>query len=140
MSFREKSTWITFLLVLGVFGTFFVTAGIQLFGPTHHYRNDLMLFLTAIVVIVVLEVVLHMIVAYRSPKDAKTPQDERERLIALKATRPAFYVLMTGAFLAIGTIHLGRGPVVPLHAVLFAMWLAELTRNGVMIYYFRRDA
>jgi hypothetical protein len=140
MSFREKSTWITFLLVLGVFGIFFVSAGIHLFSPTHQYHNDLLLFLVLVVVIVVLQVVLHFIVAFRSPKDANTPQDERERLIALKATRPAFYVLMTGAFLAVGTIHLGRGPVLTLHAVLFAMWLAELTRNGAMIYYYRRDA
>jgi DMSO reductase anchor subunit len=140
MSFREKSTWITFLLVLGVFGIFFFEAGLHLFGPSHQYHNDLMLFLALVIVIVVLEVVLHVIVAARSPKDANTPQDERERLIALKATRPAFYVLMVGAVLAVATVHLGRGPVLTLHAVLFAMWIAELTRNGVKLYYYRRDA
>jgi cytochrome b561 len=140
MSFREKSAWITFILVLGVFGIYFVNFGVHYFSPTHPHLNDFHLFFGLVIAIIVLEVVLHAIAAARAPQDANTPRDERERLIALKATQPAFFVLMAGAFLAIGTIHLGGGALLLMHSVLFAMWIAELTRYGALIYYYRRDA
>ena len=54
------------------------------------------------------------------------------------ATRPAFYVLMTGAWLALGAVALGGGVWVLVQAILFAVWVAELTRFGMQIYYYRR--
>ena len=140
MSFREKSAWITFVLILGAFGTYFLNVAAHLLSPAYPHYNNFSLFIGLLVAIVVLEIVLHLLAAARSPQDASTPEDERERLIALKATRPAFFVLVAGALLAIGTIHLGADSGLLVHAVLFAIWIAELTRYGAQIYYYRRDA
>ncbi len=140
MSFREKSAWITFILVLGVFGIYFLNFGLHYFSPAQPHFNDFHLFFGLIVAIIVLEVVLHAIAAVRSPQEANTPQDERERLITLKATRPAFFVLMAGTLMAIGTIHLGAGAWLLMHSVLFAIWIAQLTRYGAQVYYYRCDA
>ena len=72
-----------------------------------------------------------------SPQDAKAAKDERDRFIALKSTRPAFFVLLAGTFLSIGTMHLGASVWQLANCVLLSIWIAELTRLGTQIYYYR---
>lgn len=142
MSFREKSAWITFVLLLVVFGFYFVSLAAHFIEPSHPNPNFLVLLFVLLLAIVVMEVVLHALAALRSPDDAKAPQDEREQLIALKAKRPAFFVLMGSAFLSIGIVHLSVhfhiGPWLMANGVLFALWLGELTNYGAQLYYYRR--
>jgi hypothetical protein len=64
-----------------------------------------------------LEVVLHVATALQSPRATRTPKDERERLIDLKATRLAFPVVLVGAFAAMGTMHLDAGRWVMAHVM-----------------------
>jgi hypothetical protein len=139
MSFREKSAWISFLSIFVIFGIYFwhvleVEAG----RADPHATGRL--FFTLLIVLVVVEVVLHVLVAAQSPKEARTPKDERERLIDLKATRIAFFVLLIGALLAIATIHHGADRVELAHCVLFAVVVAELVRFGGQIVFYRRGA
>ena len=139
MSFREKSTWITFVLLLVVFGYYFVSVGAQMIRPVHPHTNFFMLFLVLLIIIVVMEIVLHAIAASRSPGEARKPQDERESLIALRAKRPAFFVLMTGVFMSVAVAHLGVGVWPLINAMVFAIWLGELTNFGAQLYYYRRE-
>jgi hypothetical protein len=139
MSFREKSTWITFVLLLVVFGYYFVSVAAQMIQPVHPHTNFFMLFVVLLIIIVVMEVVLHTIAASRDPSEARKPQDERESLIALRAKRPAFFVLMTGAFLSVAVAHLGVGVWPLINAMVFAIWLGELTNYGAQLYYYRRE-
>jgi hypothetical protein len=139
MSFREKSTWITFVLLLVVFGFYFVSVAGQLIRPVHPHPNFFMLFFALLLIIIVMEIVLHAIASIRSPADAKTPADERDSHIALKAKRPAFFVLMAAAFLAVAVAHLGVGVWPMLNAMLFAIWLGELTNYGAQLYFYRRE-
>ncbi len=136
MSFREKSAWITFILLL-TFGVYFGEIAKQLFGAAASRGSYLPLFVLLVGAIVAMEIVMHVFIAIRSPQDARAPRDERERLIAQRATARAFYVLLTGAFIAIGTMHLGVSTWVLAHCVLFAIWIAELTRYGSLLYYTR---
>ena len=146
MSFREKSAWISFVVILVAFGFYFAALARHLLraGSPHHdaagHIGFFALFALLVIAVVVLEVVLHILVAIRSPSDAREPVDERDRLINLKAARVAFYVLMTGAFLSIGTMHLGATAVFMGNCVFFAIWIAELTRLGSQIVLYRRSA
>jgi len=47
---------------------------------------------------------------------------------------------LVGAFLSVGTIHMGASTWLLAHCVLFAIWLAELTRYGSQLYHYRRGA
>jgi hypothetical protein len=138
-SFREKSAWISFFSFLVVFGIYFGNVLLVLLGHTSA-RGTQRLFFTLLVVLVAVEVLLHALVAARSPREALTPKDERERLIELKATRIAFFVLVGGALLAIATTHHGAGTWVLAHCVLFAVVVAELVRFGSQIVFYRRGA
>ncbi|HKC17771.1 MAG TPA: hypothetical protein VKC11_13810 [Steroidobacteraceae bacterium] len=139
MSFREKSAWITFVLLLA-FGIYFGGIARHAINPTAPHANFFQLFVLLVVTIVVVEVITHVLIAIRSPGEARTPRDERERLIELRSIRPAYFVLLVGAFLSIVTMHLGVGTWMLVNCVLFAIWIAELTRYGSQLYHYRRGA
>jgi len=138
MSFREKSAWITLitLVVLTLFYIIHLPPAWLLDPP-----GGLMFHVLAIGVgaFVVIEIVAHVIVAIRSPRDAKAPRDERERLIALKATSIAAYVY---AFLSLGSvfvvIHLGANETGVFYCVFLSFILAEIVNYAARIVYYRR--
>jgi len=137
MSFREKSAWISFMSLLAV-GAVWMARVSGVAGGSR--GNPMIEFLALLVVLVVLEIGLHVAIAIQSPRDARTPRDERERLIDLKASRVAFYVLMAGAWASIGTLHLGASRFGVAHAVMGAILVSLLVRFATQIVLYRRDA
>ena len=138
MSFREKSAWISFLSILGVFIPFFWNSYRQFSGQVDG-PTALSVAVWLLVAFVVLEIVLHAAVALQAPSDARSPRDERERLIEMRATRVAFQVLVVGALAGVATIHLTRSAWAIQQVVLLAIVLAELVKFGGQIVLCRRD-
>jgi archaellum biogenesis protein FlaJ (TadC family) len=137
MSFREKSTWISFLLLLSIsilYGLHFTMVEVGHFSPGSTFH----VFLALVIAFIVGEIALHAFLAMQSPRDARTPKDERERLIDLKATRVAFFALMAGAILVIVLSHLPVNRWEIINAVLLSVVVAELTMLGARIIYYRR--
>ena len=86
MSFREKTAWISMLSMLAIYGFYFwsvIHAGPQSGG--FHFGG----LLETIIALVVVQTVLTLAVAIFTPKEAKAPRDEREKLIELRAMRVA---------------------------------------------------
>jgi hypothetical protein len=135
MSFREKSAWISLLLILVVFGPYFWLVARSFSGQTHVHGGTQFLL---ILVFVVLEIVLHVAIAAQSPRDARAPKDEREDLIDLKATRTAFYVLLGGTLISIFTLHFPVNAWTLAQFVLFSVVVAELVKFASQIVFFRR--
>ena len=138
MSFREKSTWISFLLLLLISIPFFY----QFIGIERRFSNSpaaFLLFLLLVILFVVGEIVLHALIVMQSPRDARAPKDERERLIDLKAMRVAFFVLMSGALSVIVLVHFPVDRFAILQGLLFAVVVAELAMLGARLVYYRRD-
>jgi divalent metal cation (Fe/Co/Zn/Cd) transporter len=139
MSFREKSAWISFFCLLA-FGGFWLRNIIRV--EVYHVRqaNPMVAFFTLLGALILTEIVAHILIAVRDPKEARTPKDEREKLIDLKATRVAFYVLMAGAWLSIGTLHLNFDRLRIADSVLGAIILAQLVKFATQVALYRRDA
>jgi archaellum biogenesis protein FlaJ (TadC family) len=138
MSFREKSTWISFLLLLVISIPFFYQF-IRIERGLSNSRASFHLFLLLVVLFVVGEIVLHALIVMQSPRDARAPKDERERLIDLKAMRVAFFVLMSGALSVIVLVHFPVDRFAILQGLLFAVVVAELAMLGARLVYYRRD-
>jgi uncharacterized membrane protein len=138
MSFREKSAWISFVSIALVSGIYFGKVAQRLItGRGHGVAASV--FLGLVAALIVLEAGLHIAIAIQSPREARTPKDERERLIDMKATRIAFPVLLVCVFAAIGTLHLpGSSRFLMADAILLAIVLAQLTRFGAQIVFHRR--
>ena len=94
--------------------------------------------LYCVIALALIEVVVHIVVAMRAPKDAQAPKDERERLIELKAIRIAYYVFVVGALLAVSTIYLGHNVFAMAYHVLLAFVVAEVVNYAARIVYHRR--
>jgi len=130
MSFREKCAWISFVLVLLVLVG--VAAGGHVGIVGFHY------FLTLLIGFALLQVMLRLIIAWQAPKDARTPKDEREQLIDLKAARIGFYALVAGVLLSMLAVHFHGNPWSGLHTMVFSILVAWAIKLGAEIVYYRR--
>jgi hypothetical protein len=144
MSFREKSAWISLLTLAAVFVLYFANYARMMMGYGS-VAPLIPLIFSLVAALIVSGVVLHLVIAIRSPKEARTPKDERERLIELKATRVAFFVLIAGALATIFVIHLRFArafdrPLWMLHTTLFFLILAGIVKFASQIVLYRRDA
>ena len=140
MSFREKSAWISLFCLL-IFTALWLTHAlrIEFFGVPND--NPMLWFFGTLAALIALEIGLHVAIAIQSPREAKTPKDERERLIDMKASRVAFYVLMIGAFVSIGTLHVpGANRYTMAQCLMGSILFALLTRFATQIALHRRDA
>jgi hypothetical protein len=134
MSFREKSAWVTLIAILLVFALFVLHAP----RLSHPGISDFHVLVACIGAFVVIETVAYLVLRLRYPEDARTPIDERERLINLKATRLASGCYVVGSFLGVMTIHHGaNGPMVGYFIVL-AFVIAEIVKYVARIMYYRR--
>jgi hypothetical protein len=136
MPFREKSAWVTLTAILLVFVLFALHAP-QL---SHPRPRDFHVLLVCIAAFVVIETVAFLVLRLRYPEDARTPIDEREQLINLKATRLAARVYVIGSFLAVLTLHHGASAVMIGYFIVLAFVIAEIVKYGVRIAYYRRGA
>jgi uncharacterized membrane protein YfcA len=144
MPFREKSAWISLLVMLGVFGAYFgaiLTGRLPPAGlVTFRY------LLMSVAAASLLQVALRVIAAMLARSDARAPKDERERLIELKATEVAFYVLLVaalgGMFVALHTPLFGHPPRLPTMGLvtLAAVILADVARSLAIIVRYRLGA
>jgi hypothetical protein len=133
MPFREKSAWINLVCLL-VALAFFVAS-----------FHEVMMFLWAVLAFVGLQIVLHVTAARLSPKEARTPLDEREKLFRLKASRNAYVALVLGVLMVPFSLHIGyhhdSEPWFFVHTMAYiavvAVIFAELVRAASQIIYFR---
>jgi len=137
MSFREKTAWVTLIAILIVSAMFFLH-GADIFQPDPGSWELHMLGLS-VAAFILIEVVAYVVLYVRNPKDARTPRDEREQLIDLKATRLAARVYVIGSFIALAAlpIHGASGFAVGF-GVLMAFVIAELVNYSARILYYRR--
>jgi hypothetical protein len=140
MSFREKSAWISMLSILAIYGFYFWS----LFQTTAVRQMERFhsgpLLLQTIVVLVAVQIVLHVAVAIRKPREAQAPRDERERLIELKATRIGFAGLASGVVVACFLGALNPPILFSTNSLLFVLVASEVLRSAGQIVYFRLGA
>ena len=137
MSFREKGAWISVVSMVGIYGIYFwsvIHAGPHSGG--FHFGS---LFET-VVALVVVQIVLTIAVAIFSPRDAKTPRDERDKLIELRAIRVAYAGLATSVALACFFGAFDPPIVFNTNALLFILVTTEILRAASQIIQYRRGA
>ena len=137
MSFREKSAWISILSMSGIYAFYFwsvVHTGSLTSGA--HFGG----MLVTVVALVLVQIVLTVAVAVFTPREAKAPPDERDRLIELRATRVA-YAVLAGSIACACFFGAFTPPIIfNTNALLFILVMAELMRSASQIVQYRRGA
>ena len=98
------------------------------------------LLINVMCLLVIVEMVLQVSLSLWTPKEAQAPQDEREKLVALKSTRAAFYVVMASAATGAGAAALGTPPFYSANLIFLGIVLAEVVRFLSQVIQFRMDA
>jgi hypothetical protein len=121
----------------GIYGFYFwsvIHAGPQ--GGHFHFGT----LLGTIIALVVVQIVLTVAVAIFTPKEAKAPRDEREKLIELRAIRVAYAGLATSVALACFFGAFNPPIIFNTNALLFILVTAEILRSACQIVQYRRGA
>jgi hypothetical protein len=94
MSFRERTAWITLATILICLGVYYgaITSGLVAYNTWNAFH----LALVSLAALALLQVVLNLAASVLNPKDARTPRDERERMIHARSHIIGYYVLMLG--------------------------------------------
>lgn len=135
LSFQEKSLWLMFVTLLATFGFYFLTVLPP--GAADVHPQQIVLFIVAVVLLVITQVVGHVLIAIA---DRRADTDERDRLIELKGTRNASYVLATGVFISLCAALVTDGNFVFTHLLLASWVLAQLVEIGSQLVLHRRGA
>jgi hypothetical protein len=132
LSFREKSLWLVLASLVACFAFYFGTVPSPMpvdLGPT-----QVALFIGAVVLLVIAQVVGHLVIVLFDRRDAT---DERGRLIELKGERIGAYVLATGVFLALSTAVVVPGNFACSHVLLASWVIAQVVEIAAQLGYHR---
>lgn len=135
LTFEEKSLWVLFLGLLGVYGYYF-----SMVLPTDALNvmpQHKVLFAMAVAYLVASQVVGHILIAIVDPRD---DTDERDRLIELKGTRVGSWVLAAGVFITLVVAVQTEGNFLFTHVLLGSWVLSQLVEIGSQLYLYRRGA
>ncbi len=136
MSFREKSAWITLVSVLLCFGVYF--GGVFAHRLASHPGADVFLLVKCVAAYVVLQIALTLAAVWTTPKDDRSPRDERERLIQARSHTIGYYVLVVLVLMLGIPMHLGHpAPDLMLFA-LFDVVITGVVVSVAQIVMFRR--
>ncbi len=139
--FREKIAWLALIAMVVTFGPYFaiVASGVLPREVAPNLRQ-LVLFGVAAVADGIIQGIGYLYLSRVSPGEARTPPDERDLAIMRRAMSVAYYVLIVG-MIDVGVImpFYSSGWVI-INAALFAIVVAELVRNGVIVFSYRRQA
>lgn len=147
LSFQEKSIWVSVVTIVVVFAYYFAS----LFGAPEVMTpiETVVRFIGAVAILVIIEIVLHVLIAVMDVKGAEAhgEVDERDRLVVNKASRNAYFVLCISVFALIGHFIASEmmnyagpdvTPIMSANLLLLAIVLAEIVNFSSQLFYYRR--
>ena len=119
ITYQEKSIWGQLIATLVVYGRYFISGSPGSLAGT-------------IVLLVIIQIVAQIAIAVANRPE---PKDERDRLIAAKAYRVAYTILVAGVL----TILFISEAITPTANIIFAaLVLADVGKSVTRLYYYRR--
>lgn len=156
MSFKEKSTWLSLLATLLIFGNYAVsvfTMDSSVLNPDEMIEVAMRNLSSAVLFIIVVEIIFQTLIVAGSRNKIEMEGDERDRLISLTSNNSGYWVLSIGVMITLGQLILPNVigiqlsleertniPMFEMHLLLFSFILAEIVRFSHQIYLYRKDA
>jgi hypothetical protein len=141
MSYREKFAWLSLIAMVVTYVPYFAIVAAGYFParplPDLHLLS---LFAAVSIVRVLILGIGYLCLRLASPEEASTPLDERDRAIKSRSTSFAYYVLIAG-MIKVGCFmpFLSSGWTI-VNAALFMIVTAEVVREGVVVFCYRRQS
>lgn len=155
MTLKEKSTWLSLVATLLVFGWYTLkvfSIDMQSMSEEEAINLAMSNLSSAILYIIIIEIIFQSLIA-AAGKKIEIEGDERDRLIAYTANNSGYWVLSVGVIITIGQLLLPHAlgmqatiksyfplPLFEMHILLFAFILSEIVRFTHQIVLYRKDA
>jgi len=134
MAWREKTAWITLVLMVITYGTYFTLVS----GASLSTMSMLKLFGGVTILQVIAAVIATAVLAALSGDEARAKPDERDRAVARRGASIAYFVLIVGV-ITVGVVMPFRDSGWRLtNAALFALVIAETVRYLTVVVSYRR--
>jgi len=139
MSWEEKSIWASLLIILFVFTGYFSQVFEGLTAGTLDKAEMLGIFIGAVISVIVLEILLHIVIAVLSVKNADQPRDERDRLFSMKAGNISGWVLGAAVLtIAFHALMNESSSIWVANLLLFAVFVSQIVSYSLQLLYYRR--
>ena len=146
MTYQEKQNIVNIfsgLLITPIYAIMVYQRHLQgIFDLTEDYRTWGVIFLifmgVSVVARIIIYIIFHIINAIATREEELPVEDERDKLVKLKATRNSYYVFCGGFVLAVISLAIGM----PVYGIFIAFvgfgLIAEIVDNSSQIYYYRK--
>jgi len=138
MSLQEKSIWISLVVTLLIFGYYFASAFRVFSDPAADQTKLIGLFIGAVVLMIIIEAVLHIVLAIAFKREAEKSEDERDKVIDLRARRISYFVLSFGVWTMGISVLVDASPLELATIMMFFFILAEAVGFSTQLFYYRR--
>ena len=136
MSFREKSAWVmaALMVVTGAYYLMTVRDASQALGTT----APAAVAIGFVMLVVIGSIVVQVLLAVMSPKEAAAPADDREALVTQRAGHWSGFVLAAGAVSALGHFLVRGDGNMLFHLVMGSLIVSQFAEYALQILLTRR--
>jgi hypothetical protein len=146
MTYQEKQNIVNIssgVLITGIYAWIIYQRHVQgRFDLTEDFSKWGIIFLIFIAVSVVariiIQIIFHIINAIATSEEDVPKEDERDKLVKLKAIRNSYYAFTGGFVISVVALALGMPVYGMFIALVLSGLLAEILDNGSQIYYYRK--
>ena len=138
MPYREKIAWLSLIAMAVTLGPYFVAAAVSPPDSELPGLNYLILFTVAGLAQALLIGLGRWYLRHRSPLDARTPPDERDRAIDRRSVATAYYVLIVGVITVGVVMPFNSNGWEIINAALFAVTIAEVVHYACVVTNYHR--
>ncbi|MGD0912716.1 MAG: hypothetical protein ABR928_12520 [Terracidiphilus sp.] len=141
MAYREKTGWLSLIAMALTFGPYFAIVATHTI-PASGLPNLRLLVVFAVAALCQALILIagHLYLGLRSPGEARTPPDERDRAIMRRSISSAYYVLIAGMILVGGVMPFNSSGWSIVNAAILMIVIAEVVHYGVLVLCYRRHA
>jgi hypothetical protein len=141
MPYREKTAWLSLVAMATSFGPYFTLVNFgHPAGGKPPNLPQLAFFAGAAIVQMLILGLGHLYFAHKSPEEAHTPPDERDRAIMTRSITFAYYVLIVGMMLVGCVMPFNSGGWTIINAALATIVAAEIVHYGVIVLSYRSQS
>lgn len=138
MTFQEKSIWTTLIVTIIIFGYYYYKAAVVFTDPAIPDESLIGLFSAAVFIVILSQIVLQGILAVINRREAEKGEDERDKIIELKAIRISYFILVFGVITTCISIFLIKSPMLIVNLIFFFFLIAEAAGMLIQLLLYRR--
>ncbi len=101
-------------------------------------KSFLILIPVAIVIQIIIQIVFAIYIHATGREEVDPIEDERDKLIELKAIRISHYLFIVGFMLAMGSLALGRQPWLMFVVLISSGFVASIVNEIARLYFYRK--